>query len=115
MSAPLKLVPSWATDDYSLDLLEKFSSLRYSFGSRRTSYDGPYSKTLCVTFKMDAKLWTKYRNSGWLGSLYGIDLVNYLSRSGIINEYAVPTVSDRDRASKGIKTIHVEYVLRGAK
>lgn len=109
MSAPqLKIIPAWATDEYSLSLLEKFSDLKhYRHGQ---DFGTP---TLSVTFSMDAKLWREYRDKGWLGSLYGIDLGNFLSRSGVLNEYVVPIVSDRENAKRGRKTIRVEYRLKG--
>lgn len=69
--------------------------------------------TLSVTFSMDAKLWKQYRDGGNLGSIYGVDLGNYLSRQGILNEYCQPIVSDRQNAKAGRKTIRVEYRLKG--
>ncbi len=65
------------------------------------------------TFTMDIKVWKKYRDSGSLGQIYNCDLSNYLSRKGILNKYCVPTVSDRDNARKGRKTIRVEFCMRG--
>jgi hypothetical protein len=73
-----------------------------------------FEKTLYVTFKIEKKMWDEYRNNRQgLGALYGIDLSNFLSRQGILNEYAVPIVSDRSRAKNGFKTIRVEYRLKG--
>jgi hypothetical protein len=69
--------------------------------------------SLFVTFQVDVKAWTRLRDRGQLGTLYGVDLGNMLYRAGILTEYSVPIVSDRDRASKGLKTIRVEYRLKG--
>lgn len=69
--------------------------------------------TLWVSFTIDAKEWKRLRDKSQLGSLYGIDLGNFLSRSGILNEYCVPIVSDRQNARNGRKQIRVEYRLAG--
>lgn len=69
--------------------------------------------TLSVSFTVDAKRWKSLRDQGELGMLYGVDLGNYLSQNGILNEYCVPIVSDRDNARKGRKSIRVEYRLKG--
>lgn len=71
------------------------------------------SPTLSVTFTMDVKVWKSYRDAGDLGAIYGTELSNYLSRKGILKEYCVPIVSDRDNARRGRKTIRIEYRLRG--
>ena len=104
---PLKVLPDNATE-YDRKLLELFADLKHF----RSGADFG-TPTLSVSFSMDATLWKRYRDSGWLGSLYGIDLGNYLSRSGVLQEYCVPIVSDRDNARKGRKTIRVEYRLKG--
>lgn len=64
-----------------------------------------------VTFSIDVKEWKRMRDKGNLGQLYGVDLGNFLSRRGILNEYAVPIVSDRQNARNGRKTIRIEYRL----
>lgn len=69
--------------------------------------------TLSVTFTVDTKEWKRLRDRGDLGSLYGVDLGNFLGRRGILNEYAVPIVSDRTNAKGGRKRISVEYRLKG--
>lgn len=71
-------------------------------------------KKIQVTFKMDAIQWKVYRGMGHIGHLYNADLSNYLSKKGILNFYAVPSVNDSKRAFKGIKTITVTF-LEGVK
>ncbi len=103
----LKLLPNNATE-YDLKLLDLFADIEH-----HRSGENFGTPTLTVSFTMEAKLWKQYRDSGWLGSLYGVDLGNYLSRNGILNEYCVPIVSDSENARKGRKTIRVEYRLKG--
>lgn len=69
--------------------------------------------TLSCTFTMDIKVWRSYQKEGSLGSIYNCDLSNYLSRKGVLNEYAIPIVNDKARASKGRKTISIEFRLKG--
>lgn len=69
--------------------------------------------TLSCTFTMDVKAWNSYRKTGSLGQIYNCDLSNYLSRKGVLNEYCVPVVSDRDNAKRGRKTIRIEFRLKG--
>lgn len=64
--------------------------------------------TVEVIVTMEAKLWTKYRNSGWLGSLYGIDISNAVYKLEGIKAYC-PSVGDSDRAKAAVKTISLCY------
>lgn len=68
--------------------------------------------TVSCTFTMSKAVWDSYRKIGSLGQIYNCDLSNYLSRRGLLNFYAVPTVNDERRAVKGIKTITVKFVKR---
>ena len=61
-----------------------------------------------VKVSIDAKAWTRARNKGQLGMLYGVDIGNALSREHGIAAYS-PTVDDRKRAVKGIKTVTLTY------
>ncbi len=67
-----------------------------------------------VVIKMPAKEWTKYRNKGWLGQLYVIDVSNFVYQFNRNIPAHCPTVGDRDRASKGFKTIRMTYSVRKA-
>lgn len=61
-----------------------------------------------VRVRMDAKEWAKAKRAKQLGSLYGVDISNKA-----YNLYGVkahcPSVSDRTRASGGIKWIDLYY------
>lgn len=103
----LKLVNE-IPNDYESKLNSLFQTLKHF--KHGQDFGTP---TLSITFSMDAKLWKQYRDTKNLGTLYGVDLGNYLSRQGILNEYCVPIVNDRDNARKGLKTIRVEYRLKG--
>ena len=70
---------------------------------RRISID-----TVEVLVTMEAKLWGKYKRSGWLGSLYGIDISNAVYKLEGIKAIC-PSVGDRDRAINGYKTISLCY------
>lgn len=70
--------------------------------------------TVSVSFSIDAKEWKRLRDKRQLGSLYNCDLSNYLSRKGLLRFYAVPSVNDSSRASKGVKSISVSFTKRGA-
>lgn len=68
--------------------------------------------TVSVTFTMLKAEWDKLKKQGQLGGIYARDLSNYLSRTDRLNFYAVPTVSDVQRAKNGIKTINVRFTKR---
>ena len=61
-----------------------------------------------VRVRMDAKEWTKARNKGQLGQLYGIDISNAAYRQYGVKAHT-PTVSDKDRAQGGIKWLELTY------
>lgn len=54
---------------------------------------------------MDAKIWRKADK----GALYGIDVSNEVFRQYGVKAYN-PSVSDRDRASGGLKWIDLYYI-----
>lgn len=62
----------------------------------------------CVV-EVSATEWSKARNKGKLGHLYGVDISNaiYAINNNIPAHY--PTIGDSDRAKNGIKTISVSY------
>ena len=95
----------WADDTR---LLELFADLTYH--RHGDSFGVP---TIVVSFSIDAEKWKALKKAGELGSLYGVDLGNYLSRCGVLNEFCTPIVRDRDNARKGRKYISVEYRLKG--
>lgn len=90
------------------------SRLDAMFGFSTNVYQSEWcgERTVTVTFRMDAKEWKKLSSKGALGQLYNCDLSNWLSRSGQLGFYAVPSVDDRSRASKGVKTITVRFTER---
>jgi hypothetical protein len=62
-----------------------------------------------VTIQLDSKSWIKFRDKGDLGSLYlsvSNEVYGLMHKS--IDAYR-PTVNDRERASKGIKTVFLYY------
>jgi len=83
-------------DKYLQDLFQNLETYK--------SYD-----SIIVTFDIDVKFWTKMRHDGQLGQLYGVDLSNRLSRAGLLDFYAAPIISDKSRATKGLKPIRAEY------
>lgn len=93
---------------YDVILEETFLNVR----THKSNYDD----ALHVSFQIDVKLWREYKNGRQgLGALYGIDLSNYLSRKGLLNRYAVPSVDDKSNAKQGLKHIHVTYRFDGAR
>lgn len=102
----LKLV---SNDPYQARLDTMFSDLSH------WSKDDCWGNELHVTFSIDSKEWKMLSTKGNLGMLYGVDLSNYLSRAGILNEYSVPSVDDKSRAKNGRKTIRIRYTLKGGK
>lgn len=100
--------PQVVKDAYELHLGILFEDLKHF----RSGEDFG-TPELHVSFSIDAKDWKRLRDKGNLGQLYGVDLGNFLSRQGILNEYAVPIVSDRKPARNGRKQIRVEYRLKG--
>lgn len=100
--------PQVVKDAYELHLGILFEDLTH-----RKSGEDFGTPELHVSFSIDAKEWKRLRDKGQLGTLYGIDLGNFLSRQGILNEYCVPIVSDRQNARNGRKQIAVEYRLKG--
>lgn len=61
-----------------------------------------------VRVAINAKDWAKAKKNGHLGQLYGVDISNQLHREYGIPAYN-PTVDDKARAVKGIKTISLTY------
>lgn len=86
-------------DDYDQKLAGLFSTLTYSTSDRYGD------REIRVTFQINKKEWDKLDK----GTLYGIDLSNYLSRKGILDFYCPPVIDDKARASKGVKTIRATY------
>lgn len=80
--------------------------------SHDTSYGG-FPWVCEVVVKLDSKAWTKLRTKGQLGQLYGVDISNevYKLTNQLVPAYN-PTVSDRDRAKNGIKTIRLSYYFK---
>lgn len=68
-----------------------------------------YTDHVTVIVSIDAKLWAKAKAKGQLGELYGIDISNAVFREYGVKAY-MPSVSDRRRASKGIKRIELTYL-----
>lgn len=95
--------------EYHDRLAETFQSLTHS----TSEWCGQL--TLHISFQIPKKSWDEYRKTVGLGTLYGIDLSNYLSRKGMLNFYAMPIVSDKSRAKNGIKHISVTFSQRGGK
>lgn len=62
------------------------------------------SETVSVTITMEVKAWSKADK----GTLYGIDVSNAIHREYGVQAY-YPSVSDKDRARCGIKTITLYY------
>ena len=62
-----------------------------------------------VTIEMPVKDWTRARNKGQLGALYGVDVSNHLRREHGLTYAYNPTVEDKARAVKGIKRIKLHY------
>lgn len=61
---------------------------------------------------MDAKVWKSYQKAGYLGTLYNLDLSNYLYRKHNIMVSSC-SVYDGDRVSKGKKRIRITFDYRG--
>lgn len=66
------------------------------------------SQTVRVSIQCDAKAWSKLRDAGDLGSLYGIDVSNEVYKTYGIKAYN-PSVSHNDRARRGVKSIDLFY------
>lgn len=75
-------------------------------------YLGADDWEVVVTVKMPAKHWKKIRDKKGLGQLYGIEISNtvYAINRNIPAHH--PTVDDRGRAKRGIKTITLRYKLQ---
>lgn len=61
--------------------------------------------------EMDVKAWTKIRNAGHLGQLYGVDISNHIHGLDQNIPAHCPTVDDKGKARKGIKFIRLTYKL----
>lgn len=61
--------------------------------------------------RMPAVLWAKYKRQKQLGQLYGVDISTAIGRANPDVRAYQPTVSDRRRASKGVKLITLIYPL----
>lgn len=63
---------------------------------------------------VEAKAWTKLRDKRDLGQLYGVDISNAVYRINKAIPASCPVVNDSARASKGFKSITLEYRLTNA-
>lgn len=81
-----------------------------SIYANRAGYIGELDAV--VEIKMDAKEWASCKKKRQLGHLYGVAISNqvYVLVNKKINAYN-PTVRDTERASKGVKTIHLRYPM----
>ena len=61
-----------------------------------------------VSVQVDSKYWTKLKNKGDLGSLYGVDISNEVFRTYGVQAYN-PTVSANKRCRMGFKWIQLYY------
>lgn len=91
---------------------KKYSIQTIVVRAHDSSYGG-YAYVCEVVAKVDAKHWTKLRNAKDLGVLYGIDISNeaYALTNRLVPTHN-PSVSDRDRAKDGIKTVRLSYYFR---
>lgn len=64
--------------------------------------------TVRIDVAIDAKAWRSAKAKGHLGQLYGVDISNAVYRAFSVKAYQ-PTVSDRQRAVKGVKTVSLWY------
>jgi hypothetical protein len=62
-----------------------------------------------VVVEMDSKEWANARKSGNLGHLYGVEISNAVYAINRAIPAINPTVDDTARASKGVKTIKLNY------
>lgn len=76
-----------------------------------TSYDG-YPFKVIVKVTMPVAEWTKYRKSGNLGQLYGLEISNAVYRVNDAICASNPMVDDRQRAKQGVKTLTLTYFDR---
>jgi hypothetical protein len=85
--------------------------------AQETNYGGMggYPWEVNVVVRMPVKEWAKLKKKGQLGQLYGIDISNALYAMNQNIPAHCPTVSDRDRAKNGIKTIRLSYRLTDPK
>jgi hypothetical protein len=73
-----------------------------------TSVSRDYNDQVKVRVRVDAKYWNGMKKRGQLGCLYGIDISNECYKVHGVKAYN-PTVSDKDRASGGLKWITLYY------
>lgn len=79
-----------------------------SVGVHDTSFGGfPYVATVLVD--VDAKEWSKLKRAKDLGSLYGIDIGNAVSKINPMIPAWNPMVDDKRNAKNGVKSITLEY------
>jgi hypothetical protein len=64
--------------------------------------------TVKVSVQVNSKYWTKLKNKGDLGSLYGVDISNEVFRTYGVQAYN-PTVSANKRCRMGFKWVHLYY------
>lgn len=62
-----------------------------------------------VSVEVPSEYWHKLRANKQLGQLYGVDISNEVYRTNPEIRATNPIVSDRQRASKGIKHTTLEY------
>src|SRR4051812_25598342 len=83
-----------------------------SITARDSEYLGDHSAWIVeVRVIVEAKAWTKLRDTRNLGQLYGIDISNAVYHANRNIPASCPTVDDRARASKGFKSITLTYRL----
>ena len=64
---------------------------------------------VAVVVEMDSKEWAKLRKTGNLGHFYGVAISNVVYSLNRAIPAINPTVDDTARASKGVKTIKLNY------
>ena len=75
-----------------------------------SSYGG-YPFKVSVQVEIDQKIWAKYKKNSHLGQLYGVDISNAVYAINRNIPASNPTVDDRKRSSKGVKTIGLTYYM----
>lgn len=82
------------------------------YATNHDSSFGGYPWKVEVTVAMPATEWATHKRKGWLGQLYGIDISNHVYAVNQNIPAHNPTVDDRSRAAKGVKTIKLTYFMR---
>jgi len=86
-------------------------SVKSIVASGHDSSFGGYKWKVVVRVAVPAKEWAKAKKKGELGQLYGIDISNHVYAINRNIPAHNPTVDDRSRASKGVKSISLTYFL----